>query len=397
MSIKYIDEFALANKRVFIRVDFNVPLTADGRVEDDSRIRACLPTIQYAIKNKAMVILASHLGRPKGEKNSKYSLSPVAGRLMELLDLPEVIFPEDCVGDGVKKLSGEMKPGQVMMLENLRFHKEEEANDERFAKKLASLCDIYINDAFGSAHRAHASTVGMIPFVKEKGAGFLMKKEIEFLSKIIAKPNRPFVAILGGAKVSDKIAVIENFLNFVDALCIGGAMANTFLMALNHKMGNSKVEPDRLHTAKKTLERAKTKGIPILLPIDHLVAQKIASDSLTKITETSDIPEGWMSVDIGPKTAALFSEQIQRAKTVFWNGPMGIYEIEKFSQGSYSVAQSLTGSKATTIIGGGDSASAVAHAGLSDKISFISTGGGASLEFIEGKKLPGIKALEVSS
>ncbi|MDO8527360.1 MAG: phosphoglycerate kinase, partial [Deltaproteobacteria bacterium] len=271
-KIKYIDEIDLANKRVFIRVDFNVPLTPDGKVLDDTRIRACLPTIQYALKQKAAVILASHLGRPKGEKNPKYSLSPVAEKLMDLLDIPEVIFPEDCDGNAVKKLASELKPGQVMMLENLRFNKGEEANDENFAKKLAALCDVYINDAFGTAHRAHASTVGMLQFVKEKGAGFLMKKEIEFLSKITAKPNRPFVAVLGGAKVSDKIAVLDNLLNTVDAITVGGAMANTFLAALGHEVGTSKIEIDKVHVAKKILERARTKGIPFLLPIDHVIA-----------------------------------------------------------------------------------------------------------------------------
>ncbi len=393
--IKYIDEISLTNKRVFIRVDFNVPLTEDGKVADDSRIRACLPTIQYALKNKAFVIAASHLGRPKGEKDPRFSLAPVAARLMELLQIPEVTFPEDCVGDGVKKLSQEMKPGQVMMLENLRFHKSEEQNEERFAKKLASLCDVYINDAFGAAHRAHASTVGMVPFVKEKGAGFLMKRELEFLSKIVANPTRPFVALLGGAKVSDKIGVIENLLNRVDALAIGGAMAYTFLAALGYKLGNSKIESDKIFTAKKVMERAQTKGIPLLLPLDHVITQKLDGSSATETTQNIGIPEGWMGVDVGPKTLEAFAKQLSIAKTVFWNGPVGVYEIEKFAQGTYNIAKTIAGLKATTVIGGGDSASAIAQFNLTDKITHISTGGGASLEFIEGKILPGLKALEV--
>ncbi|MDZ4225043.1 MAG: phosphoglycerate kinase [bacterium] len=396
MAIQHINDLSLAGKRVFIRVDFNVPLTADGKVADDTRIKACLPTIQHALKAKAVVILASHLGRPKGEKDPKYSLSPVAERLMELLKLEQVIFPEDCVGDGIRKLSLEMKPGQVMLLENLRFHKEEELNDEKFAKKLASLCDVYINDAFGAAHRAHASTVGMVQFVKEKGAGFLMQKEIEFLTKVIAKPERPFVAVLGGAKVSDKIAVIENLLNTVDRLAVGGAMANTFLAALGFKMGHSKVESEKNYVAKKAFERAKTKGIPIFLPLDHVIVQKIDEEAPVQVTSDANVPEGWMAVDIGPKTVALFSKELQNAKTVFWNGPMGVYEIEKFSKGTLGVAHAIAGLKrATTIIGGGDSASAVVQAGLENKMTHISTGGGASLEFIEGKKLPGLKALEL--
>lgn len=392
--IKFIDEIPLANKRVFIRVDFNVPLTDDGKVADDTRIRASLPTIQYALKQKGIVILASHLGRPKGERNAKYSLAPVAERLMELLGLPSVTFPEDCVGNGVKKLSLEMRPGQVMMLENLRFRKEEEANEEHFAKKLASLCDVYINDAFGSAHRAHASTVGMVHFAKEKGAGLLMKKEVEFLNKVVVNPLHPFAAVLGGAKVSDKIAVIENLLNKVDSLAIGGAMAYTFLAAQGAKLGNSRIEKEKIFMAKKIMERAKTKGIPLLLPLDHVIAKSLDKDTPTETTEGAGIPEGWMGVDIGPKTVAAFARAMEGAKLIFWNGPLGVYEIDKFAQGTYSVARAIAASKGTKIVGGGDSASAVVKAGLESQITHISTGGGASLEFIEGKKLPGLKALE---
>lgn len=394
MTLKLIDDLTLTNRRVFIRVDFNVPLGTEGQVVDDSRIRACIPTIQYALKKKAVVILASHLGRPNGEKDPRYSLAPVAQRLMDLLDLPQVIFPEDCVGDGIRKITLEMKPGQVMMLENLRFHKEEEQNEERFARKLASLCDVYINDAFGAAHRAHASTTGMVALIKEKGIGFLMKRELDFLTKVIAKPSRPFAAILGGGKVSDKIGVIENLLNQVDSIAIGGAMAYTFLTALGHQLGNSKIEKDKIHTAKKILERARTKEIPCLLPVDHLIVQSLDGNAPTQVTDGIDIPEGWMGVDIGPKTLHLFTQALSKAKTVFWNGPLGVYEIENFAQGTYNMARAIASLKATTIVAGGDCGSSLIQTGLKDKITHVSTGGGATLEFIEGKALPGLKALE---
>lgn len=391
--MKFINEIALENKRVFIRVDFNVPLTQDRKVADDTRIRACLPTIEYALKQKAKIILAAHLGRPNGQPNEKYSLGPVAGRLTELLKLNEVLFPENCIGTGTTKLSRDLKEGQVMLLENLRFHKGEEANDDYFAKKLAALCEVYINDAFGASHRAHASVVGMVTHVAEPGAGFLMKKEIAFLAPILKNPKRPFVALLGGAKVSDKIGVIGQLLNTVDALCIGGAMAYTFLKALGKKTGASKVEGEKIHLAKKILDRAEAKGIPFYLPIDHAVVRKVAEGVEPEKTSDQNIPEGWLGVDIGWQTQGLFAEQMAKAKTIFWNGPMGVYEFENFAQGTYSVAQAMAKTKAITIVGGGDSASVVVRAGLADKMTHTSTGGGASLEFIEKGTLPGLHAL----
>lgn len=394
--MKRLNELSLENKRVFIRVDFNVPLTADNQVADDGRIRACLPTIQYVLKRKGSVILASHLGRPNGERNLKYSLAPVAERLMSLLQLPQVVFPEDCVGDGIAKLSKNLKSGQVMLLENLRFHKEEEANEAHFAKKLAALADVYINDAFGASHRAHASIVAMAALIQEKGIGFLMQKEVEFLSSIIKNPKRPFFALLGGAKVSDKIGVMEKLLNTVDQLAIGGAMAYTFLKALGKKVGNSKVETEKIRVAAKILNRAEVKGIPILLPLDHRIAKELKEDAELQTTETAEIPEGWIGVDIGPKTIEAFTQPMQKSKTAFWNGPMGIYEIEKFAQGTYSIARAMGNLRAVTIVGGGDSASAVRQAGLEEKITHLSTGGGASLEFIEQGTLPGLKVLGYS-
>ena len=394
MTLRCIDEISLKGKRVFIRVDFNVPFTADGKVADDSRIRESLPTIKYALENGARVILASHLGRPKGEKSQKYSLAPVAEHLTKIFSDYEVLFPEDCVDYSVKKLVADMQENQIILLENLRFHKGEELNDETFAKSLAGLCDVYINDAFGTAHRAHASTVGIVAFVKEKGIGFLMRKEIEFLSKVTQKPARPFVAILGGAKVSDKIGVVENLLGRVDKLLIGGAMSYTFLAAKGVGLGKSLIEKEKVHTAKKILDRAATKGVPILLPVDHVIAQECKEGAPTQITSDTRVPDGWMALDIGPKTVEQFTEALKGSKTLFWNGPLGVYEIPAFAKGTQSLAQALVQTHATTIVGGGDSAAAVHETGLADKITHISTGGGASLEFVEGKKLPGIVILE---
>jgi phosphoglycerate kinase len=395
MTMKYINELPIDGKRVFIRVDFNVPIK-EGKIKDDTRIRSALPTIEYALSRNAKVILASHLGRPKGDGfEEKYSLAPVADRLSSIFPDRKVIFPEDCVGDAVKKLSKEMEPGDIMLLENLRFHAEEEKNDEKFSKELASLADVYINDAFGTAHRAHASTAGMAKFVEYKGAGFLMKKEVESLSKLLSSPERPFVAILGGAKVSDKIAVIENLLNLVDKLVIGGGMAYTFLKAQGHTIGKSLFEEDKLFTANKIIERAKTKGIPLLLPVDNIVAGEISDTAKAMVTKDADVPDQMMGLDVGPKTIALFEDAIKTAKTIFWNGPLGVFETEQFSKGTMEMARAVASSKAMSVVGGGDSVTAVNKAKVADKITHISTGGGASLEFVEGKKLPGLVALDM--
>ena len=393
--VKYIDELQLTGKRVFIRVDFNVPLDDAQKITDDTRIREALPTIKLALKMGAKVILASHLGRPKG-RDPKLSLEPVATRLTQLLGKPhEVILADDCVGDGVNKLTRELKEGQVLLLENLRFHKEEEANDENSAKGLAALADVYVNDAFGTAHRAHASTAGMVPFVKEKAAGLLMRKELEFLGKVIKNPETPFIAILGGAKVSDKIKVIENLLPKVDALLIGGAMAYTFLKAEGTEVGKSRVESDKLDLARKTVEAAKRLGKQLVLPVDHICGTEPSDKSEAKVIKDRAIPADLMGLDIGPKTQELYRQHILAAKTIIWNGPMGLFEVEKFAGGTQAVAEAMAfNSAATTVIGGGDSAAAVQQLRLAARMSHVSTGGGASLEFLEGKELPGVKALE---
>ncbi|MBX5482597.1 MAG: phosphoglycerate kinase [Myxococcaceae bacterium] len=398
MAIRFIDELQLDAKRVFIRVDFNVPLDDKRRVTDDTRIREALPTIRYALDAGGKVILASHLGRPKG-RDPKLSLEPAAAKLAELLGKEhEVILADDCVGDGVRKHTRDLKRGQVLVLENLRFHKEEEANDEGFARELAENADVYVNDAFGTAHRAHASTAGMVRFVKEKAAGFLMKKEIAWLGKVLKNPDPPFVAILGGAKVSDKIKVIENLLPKVDAMLIGGAMAYTFLKVQGIEVGRSRVEEDKLELARKLLQASERLGKPLVLPIDHVVGTEASEKSEAAITPDRQIPADRMGLDIGPKTRDLFRQHIRSAKTVVWNGPMGLFEVEKFSAGTREVAQamaSLQGTGATTVVGGGDSAAAVEQMGYAKQLSHVSTGGGASLEFLEGRVLPGISALEV--
>ena len=394
MTIKYIDELPIAEKRVFIRVDFNVSFDETGKIASDARIRAALPTIRYALGQNARVILASHLGRPKGKPNPKYTMKPVGERLAELLGDVDVLCPEDCVGDAVKKLAFELVPGQVMLLENLRFHAEEEANDENFAKQLASLAEVYVNDAFGTAHRAHASTAGMVPFVPVHGAGFLMRAEVEALSRLLKNPERPFVALLGGAKVSDKLGVVENLMNLCDKVLIGGGMAYTFLKAKGVSIGTSLVEEDKLHAARRILERAETRGLQIMLPVDHIVASAAAASATPQETEDASIPDGMMGLDIGPQTISRFAAVIDKAKTVFWNGPMGVFELAPFATGTNQMALAIAESSAVSVVGGGDSVTAVKKAGLTDRITHISTGGGASLEFIEGKTLPGIAALE---
>jgi phosphoglycerate kinase len=398
LSIRNLD---LAHKHVFIRVDFNVPLSDDGaEITDDTRIRETLPTIEYALRHKAKVILASHLGRPKGKVDHKYSLRPVVDRLRSLLDHDigeafNVAFSPDCVGEIATEMSRQLESGQVLLLENLRFHAGEEDNDPAFAKQLASLCDIYVNDAFGSAHRAHASTEGITHFVKESAAGLLMEKELTYMGKALESPEKPFVAILGGAKVSDKIEVIDNLLGKVDALLIGGGMAYTFLKAQGQEVGKSLLEADKIETAKEAIEKAKAKGVKILLPIDHILADKFSPNAHIQIFKgDGPFPADWMALDIGPKTIELFSDEIIGAKTIIWNGPMGVFEMPAFAAGTMNIAQAVAdNATATSIVGGGDSVAAVKQAGVAHRITHISTGGGASLEFLEGKKLPGVEAL----
>ena len=392
MAIKTIRDFDLAGKRVFVRVDFNVPLDKKtGAIRDDTRIRASLETINYGLEKKAKLILASHLGRPGGKVAKEFSLINVADRLSELIK-KDVTFPDDCIGDGVKKIVKEMQPGQVVLLENLRFHPEEEENDPGFSEKLASLCDIYINDAFGTAHRAHASTVGMTKYVKEKGVGFLMEKELKYLGKLLESPEPPFIAILGGAKVSDKIPVIQNLLGKVDEVLICGAMAYTFLLSKNLAAGKSLVEGDKVGLAKEILERAKSRKVNILLPVDHIVAAGLEPNIESKVVD--QIPPDMMALDIGPKTIELYKNEISRAKTIFWNGPAGAFETKPFDQGTVELAKAVAGSGAMSVVGGGDSVSAVNKAEVADKITHMSTGGGASLEFLEGQELPGVAALK---
>lgn len=383
LSIRDLD---LQGKRVFMRVDFNVPLAPGGQeITSDKRIRAALPTIQYALEKGAALVLASHLGRPKGKPNPEMSLKPVAQRLGELLGRPVAMAP-DCIGEEVEKMLP--KPGEVLLLENLRFHAEEEKNDPEFSRKLARLGDVYVNDAFGTAHRAHASTVGIIEFLKPAAAGLLMEKELEYLEKCTANPERPCVGILGGAKVSDKIEVIENLLKFADRLLIGGAMAYTFLKSQGKPTGRSLVEEDKVGLAKGLLEKA---GDRILLPIDHVVAEVLEENAPCEVVE--EIPEGKMGLDIGPKTREAYAEVIRGAKTVIWNGPMGVFEKKPFDAGTVAVAKAVAESGALSVVGGGDSEKAVKSAGVADRISHISTGGGASLEYLSGLVLPGVAAL----
>jgi phosphoglycerate kinase len=389
-SIKDLD---VRGKRVFIRVDFNVPIK-DGRITDDTRISSSLPTIRYALEQGATVVLASHLGRPKGKRDPKYSLRPAADRLSQLLDRP-VTFAEDCIGQPARTAIDQATTGShVVLLENLRFHPEEEANDAGFAKQLAELADVYVNDAFGSAHRAHASTEGITHFVQAKAAGMLMAKEVEYLGRILESPDRPFVAILGGAKVSDKLEVIENLIPRVDALLIGGAMAYTFLEAQGVPVGTSLVEKDLLDAARDIVRRAGARQLRFELPVDHVVASALAADVPFETLDVGDATIGdRMGLDIGPRTIAAYRDVIAGAKTVTWNGPMGVFEIDAFAGGTIAIAKAVADVKGITVIGGGDSVAAVEKAGVTDRITHISTGGGASLEFLGGRKLPGVVAL----
>ena len=398
MSKLSIRDLSLNNHRVLMRVDFNVPLE-DGRVIDDTRIRETLPTIEYALRHRARLVLVSHLGRPKGKPNPALSLKPAAERLRMLLDKElargeNVGFCPECVGPEAEEMAGKLEQGQTLLLENLRFHPEEEANDPKFAKQLAGLADYYVNDAFGTAHRAHASTVGVTRFVQKSAAGLLMEKELQYLGKVLRHPERPFIAILGGAKVSDKIGVIRNLLDKVDALIIGGGMAYTFLKAQGEPVGKSLVEEDKVDLARQLLKEAKSHKLKFLLPIDHVVAEKIDPNAIVQIVGSGHIPANMMALDIGPKTIEAFTEEIARALTIVWNGPMGVFEVAPFAKGTFKVADAVAENVgATSIVGGGDSVSAVNQAGVADKITHISTGGGASLEFLEGKKLPGVEAL----
>ena len=398
LTIRDID---LTNKKLFIRVDFNVPLSEDGStITDDTRIVATLPTIEYALRRKAKVILASHLGRPKGKPNMKYSLRPVVDRLRTLLgkELGEevnVAFAPDCIGEVATTMARQLESGQVLLLENLRFHAEEEANDPAFSKELASLADVYVNDAFGSAHRAHASTEGITHFLKPAVAGLLMEKEITYLGKALESPEKPFVAIIGGSKISGKIDVIDNLLDKVDTLVIVGGMAYTFERALGVTTGKSLVEEDKIEMAKAALDKAKAKGVKLLLPVDNILADKFAADAKTQVWDCSkNFPADWQGLDIGPKSIAAIEEVVSTARTIVWNGPAGVFEFPRFATGTNAIARAVAANRAaTSIIGGGDSVAAINQAGVADQITHISTGGGASLEFLEGKKLPGVEAL----
>ncbi|MBQ7549603.1 MAG: phosphoglycerate kinase [Clostridia bacterium] len=391
LNKKTVEDIDVAGKRVLVRCDFNVPLD-NGVITSDKRIVASLPTIEYLIRNNARVILCSHLGRPKGEFKSEFSLAPVAVRLSELLGR-EVKMAKDVVGESARSLSASLKDSEVMLIENVRFHAEETKNDPEFSKKLAALADLYVNDAFGSAHRAHSSTTGVADYLPS-ACGYLIQKEISFMGGALENPKRPFVAILGGAKVSDKIGVITNLLNKCDTIIIGGGMAYTFMKALGYDIGSSLLEADRIEDAKKMMDEANAKGVKFLIPVDNKIGREYKPDTESQIIESDNIPEGWMGLDIGPRTQKMFADAIQGSGTVIWNGPMGVSEWENFAQGTIAVATAVANSGAISIIGGGDSAAAIQKLGFAEKMSHISTGGGASLEFLEGKELPGIAALD---
>lgn len=392
MDKKTVRDVTWAGKTALVRVDFNVPMK-DGVITDDTRIRAALPTLQYLTEQGAKVVLMSHLGRPKGERNEKYSLRPIATHLSELFKDTRVLFADDCVGEDVETVAKGLAPSEVLLLENLRYHAEEEQNDKAFAQALSRLGDVYVNDAFGTAHRAHASTAGVAEYLPAV-AGFLMEKEIGIMGDALAKPVKPFVAIIGGAKVSDKIGVLENLLPKVEALLIGGGMANTFLAAEGYQMADSLVETDALDTAKTLLTAAKSKGTQLLLPTDLVFADKFAADATYETTDLEHLPSSGMALDIGPKTIARYTEVIQSAKTVVWNGPMGVFEMPAFAKGTLAVAEAMAKVEGVTIVGGGDSVAAVEQADLGNRMTHVSTGGGASLEFLEGKSLPGVVALQ---
>ena len=393
MAKKTIEDIQVSGKKVLVRCDFNVPLDANKNITDENRIKGALPTIQYLIDHGAKVILCSHLGRPKGEFNMKYSLAPVAARLTQLLG-KEVKLAKDVVGEDAQKLASELKDGDVMMLENVRFHKEEEKNDPEFAKQLASLAEVYVNDAFGTAHRAHASTEGVAHLLHPAVAGFLIGKELAIMGKALENPDRPFVAILGGAKVSDKIGVINNLLDKVDTLIIGGGMSYTFQKALGGKIGKSLLEEDKVELAKELMEKAKQKGVKLLLPVDNEAGNDFSNDTMRITVHSKESPDGVEGMDIGPKTQVIFANEIANAKTVVWNGPMGVFEFENFATGTRAIAKAMAECDGVTIIGGGDSAAAVEQMGFAKKVTHVSTGGGASLEYLEGKTLPGVAALD---
>ncbi len=389
---KSLEDINVKGKKVLVRCDFNVPIV-EGKITDENRLLGAIPTIEYLVNNNAKVILCSHLGKPKGEPKPELSLSPVAARLSELLN-KKIIFAADdnVVGDKVKSAISDMNDGDIVLLQNTRFRKEETKNEENYSKELASLCDLFVNDAFGTAHRAHCSTVGVTEFVKESVCGYLIEKELKFLGEAIENAEKPFTAILGGSKVSDKINVINNLLEKVDNLLIGGAMAYTFLKAKDYKMGISRVEEDKIDYALEMMDKAKEKGVKLYLPIDHVVATEFDKNANPVITEDENIQDGYMALDIGPKTRELYAEVIAKSKTIIWNGPMGVFEFENFNKGTIAVGEAMANCDGITIIGGGDSAAAVNIFGLGDKMTHISTGGGASLEFLEGKELPGVAA-----